>query len=140
MATRKKTAKATAAKKNGDTKEIGVLRRPFLISVGAFALAEEQASSMIDSLIERGEKARKAGEKYMKKLNKNVSKVQEDEKLEEESTVRRGSVRTRARMAEHSDAQGDREAQQESRRIDEEGRLIQDGYERLCSPFQSLRK
>jgi len=75
MATRKKTAKATAAKKNGNTKEIGVLRRPFLISVGAFALAEEQASSMIDSLIERGEKARKAGEKYMKKLNKNVSKA-----------------------------------------------------------------
>jgi len=75
MATRKKTAKATAAKKNGGTKEIGVLRRPFLISVGAFALAEEQASGMIDSLIERGEKARKAGEKYVKKLNKNTSKA-----------------------------------------------------------------
>jgi polyhydroxyalkanoate synthesis regulator phasin len=38
-------------------------------------MAEEQASSLIDSLIEQGEKAEKAGEKYVKKLNKDASKT-----------------------------------------------------------------
>jgi poly(hydroxyalkanoate) granule-associated protein len=65
--TTKKPVKAVAEKKNGKAKDTGLLRRPFLISVGALALAEEQASDMIDSLLDRGEKARKAGEKYMKK-------------------------------------------------------------------------
>jgi len=65
--TTRKPAKNVAAKKNGKAKDTGLLRRPFLISVGALALAEEQASSVIDSLLDRGEKARKAGEKYMKK-------------------------------------------------------------------------
>ena len=65
--TTKKPVKAVAGKKNGKAKDTGLLRRPFLISVGALALAEEQASDMIDSLLDRGEKARKAGEKYMKK-------------------------------------------------------------------------
>ncbi len=65
--TTKKPVKAVAEKKNGKAKDTGLLRRPFLISVGALALAEEQASSVIDSLLDRGEKARKAGEKYMKK-------------------------------------------------------------------------
>ena len=65
--TTRKPVKAVAEKKNGKAKDTGLLRRPFLISVGALALAEEQASDMIDSLLDRGEKARKAGEKYMKK-------------------------------------------------------------------------
>ena len=77
MAARKKTTKRNkaksadveSAKKNGKTKSTEILRRPFLISVGALALAEETASELIDSLVERGEKARKAGEKYMKELN-----------------------------------------------------------------------
>lgn len=72
MAAKKKTAKTDSAKKNGKAKSNDVLRRPFLISVGALALAEERAAEVIDSLIERGEKARKAGEKYMKKLNENA--------------------------------------------------------------------
>jgi poly(hydroxyalkanoate) granule-associated protein len=71
--TTRKPVKAVAEKKNGKAKDTGLLRRPFLISVGALALAEEQASDMIDSLLDRGEKARKAGEKYMKKENASKS-------------------------------------------------------------------
>ncbi len=97
MAARKKTAgkraakKAVDVKKNGRAKEEGVLRRPFLISVGAFALAEEQASSVIDSLIERGEKARKAGEKYMKKLEKNAPKAAKGSKAGKTSKKKAGA-------------------------------------------------
>ena len=61
MATKKKTKKNTRAKGNGKTDTAELLRRPFLISVGLLAMAEEQASSLIDSLVERGEKAQKAG-------------------------------------------------------------------------------
>jgi poly(hydroxyalkanoate) granule-associated protein len=46
-----------------------------LISVGALALAEEQASDLLDSFVKRGEKTRKAGKKYVKKLLKNGSKT-----------------------------------------------------------------
>jgi len=74
VATKKKTVKKDPAKSNGKAKSNDLLRRPFLISVGALALAEERASEVIDSLIERGEEARKAGEKYMKKLNGKASK------------------------------------------------------------------
>lgn len=74
MAAKKKTAKKKTAKSNGKAKSNDLLRRPFLISVGTLALAEERASEVIDSLIEKGEEARKAGEKYMKKLNGKASK------------------------------------------------------------------
>lgn len=75
MATKGKAKKDTPQKGNGTSEMTDLLRRPLLISVGLLALAEEQASSLIDSLIERGEKAEKAGEKYIKKLNKNASKA-----------------------------------------------------------------
>ena len=82
MATAKKNTKKSAAKnskktdaaKNGESKSSNVLRRPFLISVGALALAEEKATELIDSLIEKGEEATKAGEKYLKKVGKNSAK------------------------------------------------------------------
>ncbi|RJP66426.1 MAG: hypothetical protein C4532_16040 [Candidatus Abyssobacteria bacterium SURF_17] len=76
MAAKKKAPAAgrANAKKNGSG-AAGVLRRPFLISVGALALAEEQVSSLVDSLTKRGEKAQKLGEKYFKKLRKNSSDI-----------------------------------------------------------------
>jgi poly(hydroxyalkanoate) granule-associated protein len=75
MAARKKSKKAAPEKGKEKEKSSDLLRRPFLISVGALALAEEAATEVIDSLIERGEKARKEGEKYMKKLEKKSSKA-----------------------------------------------------------------
>jgi poly(hydroxyalkanoate) granule-associated protein len=75
MAAKKKNKKAAPAKSNGKEKSSDILRRPFLISVGALAMAEEAATDVIDSLLERGEKARKEGEKYMKKLEKKSSKA-----------------------------------------------------------------
>jgi poly(hydroxyalkanoate) granule-associated protein len=72
--------KAARAKKNGKVNAGDILRRPLLISIGALALAEEQASDLIDSLIEKGEKAQKAGEKYLKKLNKKASETFEKPK------------------------------------------------------------
>lgn len=69
-----KNSKKTDAAKNGESKSSNVLRRPFLISVGALALAEEKATELIDSLIEKGEEATKAGEKYLKKVGKNSAK------------------------------------------------------------------
>ena len=72
MKSKKKAKKDRGAGKSGGSNGNGILRTPFLISIGALALAEEQASNMIDSFIERGEKARKAGEKYLKKLNDNA--------------------------------------------------------------------
>ncbi len=80
MAKAKKSKKADRAKGNGSPDVGGVLRRPLLISVGALALAEEQASSMIDSFVKRGEKTRKAGEKYLKKVLKNASAKSEKPK------------------------------------------------------------
>jgi poly(hydroxyalkanoate) granule-associated protein len=74
MAAKKKSKKVAPEKNNGKEKSSEILRRPFLISVGALALAEEAATEVIDSLIERGEKARKEGEKFMKKLEKKGSK------------------------------------------------------------------
>ena len=75
MAAKKKNKKVAPEKSNGKVKSNELLRRPFLISVGALALVEERATEVIDSLIERGEKARKAGEKYMKELEKETSKT-----------------------------------------------------------------
>ena len=75
MAAKKKNKKAAPEKGSEKEKSSDILRRPFLISVGALALAEEVATEAIDSLIERGEKARKAGEKYMKKLEKKSSRA-----------------------------------------------------------------
>jgi poly(hydroxyalkanoate) granule-associated protein len=84
--TAKKTTQKTAAKAKNGSAAADMLRRPFLISVGALALVEEQASSMIDSLVKRGEKARKAGEKYLKKLNKKVAeKPKKQEKVEKKT-------------------------------------------------------
>lgn len=80
MAAKKKNKKTAPEKTNGKAKSSDLLRRPFLISVGALALAEERATEVIDSLIERGEKARKAGEKYMKELEKEASKVSDKSK------------------------------------------------------------
>lgn len=71
---KKKASPAAQAKKNG-AGAAGVLRRPFLISVGALALAEEQVSHFVDSLTKRGEKAQKLGEKYFKRLRKNGSDI-----------------------------------------------------------------
>ena len=79
--TKKTTAKKAArAKGNGKLNAVDILRRPLLMSIGALALAEEQASDLIDSLIEKGEKTRKAGEKYLKKLNKRASETFEKPK------------------------------------------------------------
>jgi poly(hydroxyalkanoate) granule-associated protein len=75
MAAKKKTQKKNAEKSDGKAKSSDILRRPFLISVGALALAEERATEALDSLIKKGEKARKAGEKYMKELEKDASKA-----------------------------------------------------------------
>ena len=75
MAAKKKNKKKAAEKNVEKAKANELLRRPFLISVGALALVEERATEVIDSLIERGEKARKAGEKYMKELEKETSKT-----------------------------------------------------------------
>ncbi len=75
MAKKEKAKKETRQKGNGTSEIADLLRRPLLISVGLLALAEEQASSLVDSLVERGEKAEKAGEKYIKKLNKSASKA-----------------------------------------------------------------
>lgn len=75
MAAKKKTQKTIVEKSNGKAKSSDILRRPFLISVGALALAEERATEVIDSLLKKGEKARKAGEKYMKELEKDAPKA-----------------------------------------------------------------
>jgi len=80
VAKKAKTKKAARAKGNGKLNAVDMLRRPLLISIGALALAEEQASDLIDSLIEKGEKAQKAGEKYLKKLEKRASETFEKPK------------------------------------------------------------
>ena len=74
------TKKTARAKNNGKFDAVDILKRPLLISLGALAMAEEQASDLIDSLIEKTEKAEKAGEKYLKKLNKKASKTSEKPK------------------------------------------------------------
>ena len=91
-----KSADVESAKKNGKAKSTEILRRPFLISVGALAMAEETASEMIDSLMERGEKARKAGEKYMKDLNGKDSKKTAKPKARKKSAKRGDDIITRA--------------------------------------------
>lgn len=84
MAAKKKAKTAGGAKANADSSAAGVLRRPFLISVGALALAEEQASGLVDSLTKRGEKAQKAGQKYIKKLMENGRQKSKDSKKKAE--------------------------------------------------------
>jgi len=87
MAARKKTKAVLKEKKHASPDVAEALRRPFLISVGALALAEEQFSTLIESLVKRGQKAEKAGQKYIKKLRKNGSsllKVQEKKKPKKE--------------------------------------------------------
>jgi poly(hydroxyalkanoate) granule-associated protein len=71
----KKVVKADRAKGNGKFDATSVLRRPLLISVGALSLAEDQFSDLISSLTKRGEKTRKAGRKYFKKLLENGSDI-----------------------------------------------------------------
>ncbi len=84
MAAKKKAKAPVRVKANAESSAAGVLRRPFLMSVGALALAEEQASSLMDSLTKRGEKAQKAGQKYIKKLTENGRKKSENSKKKAE--------------------------------------------------------
>jgi poly(hydroxyalkanoate) granule-associated protein len=84
MAAKKKAKTVGWTKANADSSAAGVLRRPFLISVGALALAEEQASGLVDSLTKRGEKAQKAGQKYIKKLMENGRQKSKDSKKKAE--------------------------------------------------------
>jgi polyhydroxyalkanoate synthesis regulator phasin len=78
MAKKKATATHTQKQGNGSADIIDLVRRPFLMSIGAMALAEQQVSDVIDSLRTRGVKARKAGEKYIKKLNERPSDAIEE--------------------------------------------------------------
>jgi len=73
--TKKKKAprakEVSSARKNGKD---SLLRKPFLISIGALALAEEQASSLLDSLFDKSEEARKRGQDFMKEREKAPAK------------------------------------------------------------------
>jgi poly(hydroxyalkanoate) granule-associated protein len=80
MTTKKNNQKAERAKGKIKSDTSDLLKRPFLISIGALVLAEEQTSNFINSLKEKSEKAQKAGEKYIKKLNKDASKALEKAK------------------------------------------------------------
>ena len=95
MTAKSKPKKATRAKaKSGDKKSdrakgtgssnvSDLLKDSFYISIGALVMAEEQASSIIDSLVKTGEKAKRTGKKYIKELNKEASeKPRKSEKAE----------------------------------------------------------
>jgi len=96
MAAKRKNKKAAPEKAKEKEKSSELLRRPFLISVGALALAEEAATEVIDSLIERGEKARKEGEKFMKKLEKRASKNSSKSKKNRKKASTNGDLLQRA--------------------------------------------
>lgn len=83
MSNKTKKKKAPSVKKVSNARKNGkdsLLRRPFLISIGALALAEEQASSLIDSLLDRGEEARKRGQDFMKEREKERENAPEKRK------------------------------------------------------------
>lgn len=66
MAQKKKKAAARNASHSSSAGRY--LVRPALISLGLMAFAEEQVSSALDTLTKRGEKVRKSGAKYFRKL------------------------------------------------------------------------
>jgi polyhydroxyalkanoate synthesis regulator phasin len=95
MAAKSKTKKATRAKAkpgnkksdrakgNGSSNATDLLKDSFYVSIGALVMAEEQASSIIDSLVKTGKKAKRTGKKYIKELNKEApEKPRKSEKAE----------------------------------------------------------
>lgn len=75
-------------------------RRLALASIGAIALAQDEAESLVDRLVERGEIARKDGEKFMKEVKekrmKGTSKAEERFNQHIEEILRHTNVPSKA--------------------------------------------
>jgi poly(hydroxyalkanoate) granule-associated protein len=70
-----KARDAERDKKNAAAAAADLVRRPLLMSLGAISLIEEELADLMDSWVERGEKAQKNGRKYIKKLRKKGAEI-----------------------------------------------------------------
>ncbi|GAB4348422.1 MAG: hypothetical protein Kow0099_30950 [Candidatus Abyssubacteria bacterium] len=70
-----KTSNSEREKKNAAATAANLVRRPLLMSLGAISLLEEELADLMDSWVERGEKAQKDSRKYFKRLRKRGSEL-----------------------------------------------------------------